>query len=104
MSTRHFIDDLERAGVVLSTLDNRLLIDAPKGIITANIKDRLQAAKLEIIETLQLKKTPAKSKMKVYRVTVRGKSMTVLDPSGKPESEMLESLKGRFGDSLDSIS
>ena len=103
MKTQAFIDDLQRAGVVLTAQNNRLYIDAPTGIITTDIRDQLKAVKLEIIETLLRKKAPAKPKMKVYQISVRGKCITVLDPAGKTEREMRRSLLMRFGDNLDSM-
>ena len=101
MKADSLIQYLRGAGVVLSAQNKSLYIDAPEGVITSTLKEQLQTLKLEIIKTLQPKKTHEKPKIKTYQTSVRGKIITVMDPTGKSEAEMKRSLQVRFGDNLD---
>ncbi|MEE8057419.1 MAG: hypothetical protein V3T17_06245 [Pseudomonadales bacterium] len=109
MNARNLIDDLKRMGVVLSANGDRLHVNAPKGVITDHLKEQLFRSKPELLKVLSptlVHSNPGNSltgsTMQIYKITVRGKGITVLDSSGRSEVEMMEYLRRKFGSALDS--
>ena len=43
------------------------------------------------------------TKLKIYKLTVRGKSMTAIDPKGRPRETMMRIFRNQFGEALDSV-
>ena len=105
------VDTLEQLGVILAVNDNKLRVDAPKGVISATTKDQLATFKPEIIDllqrqalcTAQTQQVEKEGVLKTYKAVVDGKGMTILDPLGRPESAMRDYFGKKFGDRLGRI-
>ncbi|HRI63653.1 MAG TPA: condensation domain-containing protein [Polyangium sp.] len=54
MSVQPFIDELRQIGVVLSQRDGKLLCNAPKGVLTDELRQRISRAKPDLISFLSL--------------------------------------------------
>lgn len=107
MNALTLFNDLRRQGVVFSTDGVVLQITAPKGLITDQIKAQLTQSKPEILKALALQlvhsgpgKPSKRIERKTYKITVRGKPITVLDASGRSHEEMMKYFKNKFGDAL----
>ena len=43
MNVQHLIADLKQRDVVLSVVEDKLVVDAPKGVLTSDLTDQLPA-------------------------------------------------------------
>lgn len=101
--TQAFVSELEAMDVHLSIAGENLLLDTPtEDFVTPEMQERLVAAKAEIMAVLRKREPP--SKLQIYRALIRGKGVTILDPTGASREEAHRQIRQRFGKALESLS
>lgn len=74
MSATGLVRDLERMGVRLDAVNDRLVLDAPKGVLTDDIKAALRASKAEVLRIIRRRRPLAEfaaDRLPSIRLTIR---------------------------------
>jgi hypothetical protein len=53
MNAAELLIELETQGVIVTACDGRLRLDAPKGILTPHVQERVRASKFDIMDALR---------------------------------------------------
>ncbi len=97
------IESLARRGVRLSRRGDRLHVEAPRGAVTAALRETLLARKPELLVALTAGEASAPRRA-VLHFRLRGHSpnawATALGRPGEPLERLLAELGTRFGDRL----
>ncbi len=94
MSAHEIIERVQQVGIRLAARDGKLVIDAPRGAITADLRAMLVEHKDELLRLLAANDRPTP---KVWSCRVDGADFVVIDPARGPDETMLAALRDRFG-------
>lgn len=94
MNAAEIIKRASSLGVRLAAKDGRLVVDAPKGMLSANLRTVLVEHKAALLRLLAANERPVPA---VWSCRVDGAAFTVIDPDRETEVAMLEGLRQRFG-------
>ncbi len=79
-AAHELVDDLVSRGVLLSARQNKLHIQAPKGLLTPELRSELIASKSAILALLQTRKKPEE----VLQLAIAGLPVTVIEILNSP--------------------
>ncbi|HSP63735.1 MAG TPA: hypothetical protein VLQ90_12180, partial [Pyrinomonadaceae bacterium] len=108
MTARNLLSELRQKGIeVRNSGDDRLVIDAPKGAITPELRSALAAHKVELLQILKSERqppapiaraaiAPARAELKAAAPEVAGAPVALIKPAdeaGSPASLATEEIK-----------
>lgn len=91
------LSELQSLGIELSASGNRLHVRAPAGVVTYALRERLAAAKPDLLRLLaDGKPEPSPLPPRVWIATIDGQSVWIIDPDHCDHAEQLRRLRLRF--------
>jgi len=95
-AARNLLAELQTKGVEITPSGDRLRIKAPVGIITPELRDRLAAAKPDLLQLLT-DELPAPRYPHVWIATIDRKRIWIIDHDRTDHTEQLRRLHLKFG-------
>lgn len=95
MNAQEILQYARKIDIRLSAKGSKLIIDAPKGKLTASLKSELISKKLELLRLLRNKSKPTGAA--IYIAVVDGKELTLIDITSKAFEEFRKGVISRFG-------
>lgn len=93
MNARDLLTELQSLGIELTPRGDRLHVRAPAGVVDYSLRERLAAAKLDLLRLLSDRAGPPY----VWRFLVDGKPVTAIDPDRCTRAEQMRRLGLKFG-------